>query len=57
MKIQFLFFPHHHTEVINSSSGQDSDSGDDEDTVNSGVDSRGVKQERSERKVECFTIS
>ncbi|KAM7009401.1 LOW QUALITY PROTEIN: serum response factor-like [Tautogolabrus adspersus] len=39
------------TEVIYSGSEQDSDSGDDEDTVGSGGDRRGVKRERREREV------
>lgn len=39
------------TEVVYSGSDQDSDSGDDEDTMGSGGDRRGVKRERSEREV------
>uniref|UniRef100_UPI003AB0E5BE serum response factor-like isoform X2 n=1 Tax=Centroberyx gerrardi TaxID=166262 RepID=UPI003AB0E5BE len=39
------------TEVAYSGSDQESDSGDDEDTVGSGGDRRGVKRERSEREV------
>lgn len=38
-------------EMVYSGSDQDSDSGDDEDTVASGGDRRGVKRERSEREV------
>lgn len=39
------------TEVVYSGSDQDSESGEDEDTVGSGGDKRGVKRERSEREV------
>ncbi|XP_029283310.1 serum response factor-like isoform X1 [Cottoperca gobio] len=39
------------TEVIDSGSDQDSDSGDDEGAAGSGGDRRGVKRERSEREV------
>ncbi|XP_030598881.1 serum response factor-like isoform X2 [Archocentrus centrarchus] len=39
------------TEVVFSGSDQDSDSGEDEDTVGAGGDRRGVKRERSEREV------
>ncbi|XP_065816774.1 serum response factor isoform X1 [Labrus bergylta] len=39
------------TEVVYSGSEPDSESGDDEDTVGSGGDRRGVKRERREREV------
>lgn len=39
------------TQVVYSGSDQDSDSGEDEDTVGAGGDRRGVKRERSEREV------
>lgn len=39
------------SEMVYSASEQDSDSGDEEDTVASGGDRRGVKRERSEREV------
>lgn len=39
------------TDVVYSGSDQDSDTGDDEETVGSGGDRRGVKRERSEKEV------
>lgn len=39
------------TDVVYSGSDQDSDTGDDEETVCSGGDRRGVKRERSEKEV------
>uniref|UniRef100_A0A674NNK7 Serum response factor n=1 Tax=Takifugu rubripes TaxID=31033 RepID=A0A674NNK7_TAKRU len=41
----------YNAEMVYSGSDQDSDSGDDEDTVATGGDRRGVKRERSEREV------
>lgn len=41
----------YNAEMVYSGSDQDSDSGDDEDTVATSGDRRGVKRERSEREV------